>query len=124
MHVPEGAIPKDGPSAGCAYVTALMSLALGQRVAPGLAMTGEVTITGQVLPVGGIKEKLMGALRAGLRTVLLPEGNRGDVEEAPAEVREGLDVQFVSHYRDVLKAAFPGVEATGKEQEGAADAKS
>lgn len=90
VHVPAGATPKDGPSAGCAIATALLSLALARPVRPDLAMTGEVTLTGKVLPIGGVKEKTLAAKRSGVRHILFPEGNRRDWEEL-AEVREGCD---------------------------------
>ena len=97
VHCPSGAIPKDGPSAGLAHTIALISLFSGRAVRPTLAMTGEVSLRGRVMPVGGIKEKLIGALRAGVATVLLPVGNRKDVRDLPAEVKEGLEVVFVGY---------------------------
>ena len=119
LHVPEGATPKDGPSAGITMATALLSLARNEELARPLAMTGELTLTGRVLPVGGIREKLIAAKRVGLREVLLPEANRGDYEELPAYIRRGIKVQFVNHFRDVAAAAFkrprgrrPGVAHT------------
>ena len=95
VHCPAGAVPKDGPSAGLAHAVALVSLFSGRSVPPQIAMTGEVSLRGKVTPVGGIAEKLIGALRAGVRTVLLPAGNRKDVKDLPAEVREGLDIVHV-----------------------------
>ena len=92
VHCPSGAIPKDGPSAGLAHTIALISLFSGKAVPPTIAMTGEVSLRGRVMPVGGIKEKLIGALRAGVRTVLLPVGNRKDVKDLPEEVKEGLEI--------------------------------
>ncbi|KAI9770620.1 MAG: hypothetical protein M1840_003212 [Geoglossum simile] len=95
VHCPSGAIPKDGPSAGLAHTIALISLFSGKPVPPTVAMTGEISLRGRILPVGGIKEKLIGALRAGVKTVLLPAHNRKDVKDLPAEVRDGLDIAFV-----------------------------
>ena len=95
VHCPSGAIPKDGPSAGLAHTIALISLFSGKAVPPEIAMTGEVSLRGRVMPVGGIKEKLIGALRAGVKTVLLPQGNRKDVKDLPIEVKEGLEIVHV-----------------------------
>jgi Lon-like ATP-dependent protease len=106
LHIPEGATPKDGPSAGVTVATALLSLALEKPPRNDLAMTGELSLTGKVLPVGGIKEKTIGARRAGVRCLVLPEGNRRDFEELPEELREGLEVHFAAHYDDVFDVAF------------------
>ena len=106
VHVPSGSIPKDGPSAGTAMFTTLASLVLGRKVDPKLAMTGEVTLRGAVMPVGGIKEKLIAAHRAGIRKILLPRLNEKDLKELPAEVRADLDVTLVDHVADVLKLVF------------------
>ncbi|MCE9557571.1 MAG: endopeptidase La, partial [Armatimonadetes bacterium] len=107
VHLPAGAVPKDGPSAGVAMVTALTSLLTGRKVQDRLAMTGEVTLTGTVLPVGGIKEKIIAAHRAGVTTVILPEDNRKDyLEEVPAAIREVLKVHFASDVDQVLKIAL------------------
>ena len=106
LHVPEGATPKDGPSAGITMATALLSLARNQRVARPLAMTGELTLTGRVLPVGGIREKVIAARRSGIRELILPEANRGDFEELPDYIREGIEVHFVSRYPQVVAIAF------------------
>lgn len=95
VHCPGGAVPKDGPSAGMAHAIALVSLFSGKPVPPTVAMTGELSLRGRVHRVGGIKEKLIGALRAGVKTVLVPEGNRGDVGELPKEVKEGLEIVCV-----------------------------
>ena len=96
LHVPAGAIPKDGPSAGVTMATALVSLLRGQPIRPGLAMTGEITLSGRVLPVGGIKEKVLAAHRAGLTTLILPRQNeRQLLEDVPAEVRAQLEVHLV-----------------------------
>jgi ATP-dependent Lon protease len=106
MHIPEGATPKDGPSAGIAMATALFSLAKGKAVARPLAMTGEITLTGAVLAVGGIREKLIAAKRANIMEIILPEAVRKDYMELPKFVKEGLKVHFVKHYRDVYKIVF------------------
>jgi ATP-dependent Lon protease len=92
VHCPGGAVPKDGPSAGVAHTIALVSLFSGKAVDPALAMTGEISLRGRVHPVGGIKEKLIGALRAGVRRVMIPEGNKKDVADLPQEVKDGLQV--------------------------------
>ena len=107
IHVPAGAIPKDGPSAGVTILTAMTSLFTGKSLRPRLAMTGEITLTGQVLPVGGIKEKVLAAHRAGIHKVLLPARNEKDLkEEVPEGVQKDLEVQFVSEASEVLIAAF------------------
>jgi len=106
VHVPEGATPKDGPSAGITLVTALLSLALDKPVAADLAMTGEVSLTGKVLPVGGIREKIIAARRVGVKQVILPKGNAKDVEELPDYLKDGLDVQLVESYDQVFPVAF------------------
>lgn len=106
LHVPEGATPKDGPSAGCTMVTALLSLARGHPVRPNLAMTGEISLTGKVLPVGGIKEKVIAAKRAGVDTVILPDDNRKDWADLPDFVQDGITVHFVSNYDQVFDIAF------------------
>lgn len=106
LHVPEGATPKDGPSAGCTIITALLSLATNKPVRQNLAMTGEVSLTGKVLPVGGIKEKTIAARRADVDCIILPEGNRKDFADLPEFVKQGLEVHFVSNYNDVYKIAF------------------
>lgn len=106
MHVPAGATPKDGPSAGVTMASALLSLARGQRIAKVLAMTGELTLTGQVLPVGGIREKVIAARRAGIKQLILPEANRGDYEEVPEHIRKGITVHFVSRYSQVIPLLF------------------
>jgi ATP-dependent Lon protease len=95
VHCPSGAIPKDGPSAGLAHTIALISLFSGKAVPPQIAMTGEISLRGRVMPVGGIKEKLIGALRAGVKTVLLPVQNRKDVKDLPQEVKDGLEIIHV-----------------------------
>ena len=107
MHIPEGATPKDGPSAGITMITALLSLLLGVPVRENLGMTGEVTATGRVLPIGGLKEKLIAARRSRLTTLIFPKENQRDYDELPDFLKKGLDVHFVSHYDDVFKLAFP-----------------
>jgi ATP-dependent Lon protease len=107
VHVPEGAVPKDGPSAGITMLTALASLLSGRVVRPRLAMTGEVTLTGQVLAVGGIKEKVLAAHRAGVQTLILPKENRKDYdEEVPEAIRQQLTAHFVSSAEEVLRLAL------------------
>ena len=106
LHVPAGATPKDGPSAGITMASALLSLARGRRIVRNIAMTGEITLTGHVLPVGGIREKLVAAKRAGVKEVILPAANRGDYAELPETVREGLEVHFVSRYPEVIPLLF------------------
>ncbi|XP_042903282.1 lon protease homolog, mitochondrial isoform X2 [Parasteatoda tepidariorum] len=106
LHVPEGAVPKDGPSAGCTMVTALLSLALGKSVKQNTAMTGEVSLTGKVLPVGGIKEKSIAAKRVGVTTLIMPAENKKDFADLAKFITEGLDVHFVEHYKDVYKIVF------------------
>ncbi|WP_192034850.1 endopeptidase La [Halomonas sp. YLGW01] len=106
LHVPEGATPKDGPSAGVTMTTALLSLARHQAIDRPLAMTGELTLTGQVLPVGGIREKIIAARRSDLFEVILPEANRRDYDELPDYLREGMTVHFAKQYKDVAKVVF------------------
>jgi ATP-dependent Lon protease len=102
LHIPAGAIPKDGPSAGITMFASLASLLLGRRVRHDVAMTGEITLRGSVLPVGGIKEKTLAAHRAGIRRVILPERNRKDVDDIPEEARKDLDLVFVRRMEEVL----------------------
>ena len=106
VHVPAGAVPKDGPSAGVTMVTALASLASGRPVRSDVGMTGEVTLNGRVLPIGGVKQKLLAAHRAGLKTVFLPARNEPDLDDVPAPVREQLDVRLVSDVADVVAEAL------------------
>ncbi|PNS18326.1 hypothetical protein CAC42_6143 [Sphaceloma murrayae] len=114
VHCPSGAIPKDGPSAGLAHTVALVSLFGGRSVPPTLAMTGEVSLRGKVMPVGGIKEKLIGALRAGVKKVLLPVGNRKDVKDLPIEVKEGLEIRHVGYIWEALNEIWPGAGWPGE----------
>jgi len=106
VHVPAGAVPKDGPSAGITIATAIASLAAGRTVSDGVGMTGEITLTGQVLPIGGVREKVLAAQRAGLDRVLLPRENEPDLEELPQEVRDQLEFVLVDGAQEVLEAAF------------------
>jgi ATP-dependent Lon protease len=106
LHVPAGATPKDGPSAGVTMTTALLSMILGKPVMKRLGMTGELTLTGHVLPIGGVKEKTIAARRAGLLTLIFPEENRKDFGELPDYLKEGLTVHFASTYPDVYRVAF------------------
>ena len=106
LHVPAGATPKDGPSAGITMATALYSLAVGKPVRKRLAMTGELSLTGQVMPIGGVKEKTIAARRARVRTLILPEGNRGDYEELADRLKKGMTVRFVSTFDEVLRICF------------------
>lgn len=108
IHVPEGAIPKDGPSAGIALMTSMLSALRGAPPAGKLAMTGEITLRGRVLAVGGIKEKVLAAHRAGVARVLLPKENEKDFPDIPAEVREAIDIQLVDRAEEVIAFAFPG----------------
>jgi ATP-dependent Lon protease len=114
VHVPAGAVPKDGPSAGVTMVTALASLASGRPVRSDVGMTGEVTLNGRVLPIGGVKQKLLAAQRAGLKTVFIPKRNEPDLDDVPAEVLEKLDVRPVSDVAEILAYAL--------ESQGQADA--
>ena len=106
LHVPAGAIPKDGPSAGVTITSALASLYTGRRVRPDTAMTGEITLSGLVFPIGGVKEKVLAAYRAGIRRILLPSRNEADVDDIPADVREELQIVFVSRISEVIDAAL------------------
>jgi ATP-dependent Lon protease len=106
MHVPEGATPKDGPSAGITMATALVSLARKERIRRPLAMTGELTLTGQVLPVGGIREKVIAARRSRIMELILPHANRRDFEELPDYLREGINIHFARSYREVYEFVF------------------
>jgi ATP-dependent Lon protease len=108
VHVPAGAIPKDGPSAGVALAMSMISLLTGRPVRPDVAMTGEITLRGRVLAVGGIKEKMLAAHRAGIRTVVLPKRNEKDLADVPAAAKEGMDFVFVDTVREMLPAVFNG----------------
>ena len=106
LHVPAGAVPKDGPSAGVTMVTALASLASGRPVRSDVGMTGEVTLNGRVLPIGGVKQKLLAAHRAGLTTVFLPQRNEPDLDDVPESVREQLEIRLVSDVADLVREAL------------------
>ncbi|KFK26447.1 hypothetical protein AALP_AA8G249700 [Arabis alpina] len=106
LHVPAGATPKDGPSAGCTMITSLLSLAMQKPVRKDLAMTGEVTLTGRILPIGGVKEKTIAARRSQVKTIVFPEANRRDFDELAENVKEGLDVHFVDNYEKISELAF------------------
>ncbi|MDN4635123.1 MULTISPECIES: endopeptidase La [unclassified Bacillus (in: firmicutes)] len=108
IHVPEGAVPKDGPSAGITIATALVSALTGRPVSKEVGMTGEITLRGRVLPIGGLKEKALGAHRAGLKTIILPKDNEKDIDDIPESVREGLTFIPVSHLDEVLEKALVG----------------
>lgn len=107
IHVPAGAIPKDGPSAGITMLTALASLLLDKAVKPLLAMTGEVTLRGLVLPVGGIKDKVLAASRSGIREVVIPYENRNDLDEIPSHIKKSLRFHLVRRVEEVLDIALP-----------------
>ena len=114
IHIPEGAVPKDGPSAGITMATAMMSAITGRKVRADLAMTGEITLRGRVLPIGGLKEKLLAAKNAGIQTVIVPKENEIDVEELSSEITKGLEIIPVSHMGEVLKIAFVKQRRTAK----------
>ncbi|HLL17127.1 MAG TPA: S16 family serine protease, partial [Pyrinomonadaceae bacterium] len=124
---PAGAIPKDGPSAGVAITAALASLMTGRRVSHNTSMTGEITLSGLVFPVGGIKEKVLAAHRAGIRRIILPSRNEADIADIPAEVQQELEIVLVSRISEVLDAALeklvanpppppPGMDAAARNQ--------
>ena len=106
IHVPEGATPKDGPSAGITITTALVSLARGESITRPLAMTGEITLTGDVLPVGGIKEKIIAARRTGIKEIILPDGCASEYEKLPGHIKEGIKFHFAKTYKDVYRIVF------------------
>ena len=118
VHVPAGAIPKDGPSAGVSMITSLVSLLTNKPVKAKVAMTGEITLRGNVLPIGGVKEKVTAAHRSGITEVILPDLNRKDLEDVPEHVSKDLTFHFVKEIRDVLKVAIPGVLNASKKSAG------
>ena len=106
IHIPEGAIPKDGPSAGITIATALFSAISDRKVYKEIGMTGEITLRGNVLPIGGVREKILAAHRAGLKKILLPEKNKKDLVEVPKKVLEDLNIIYVRHMDEVIKFAL------------------
>jgi len=106
LHIPEGSVPKDGPSAGITMATALYSVITGKKVSKDVAMTGEITLRGRVLPIGGLKEKILAAKNAGIKKVLVPKKNTKDIEEIDEEIKQGLNIVFVEHMDEVLKEAI------------------
>ena len=106
VHVPEGATPKDGPSAGVTMVTAMLSLATNKSTRADLAMTGELSLTGRVLPIGGVKEKTIAAQRAGIRHIVFPKANKRDFDELADNLREGITAHFAERYEEVFEIAF------------------
>lgn len=106
LHIPEGATPKDGPSAGITMVTSMLSLLLNKPVMQDLGMTGELTLTGRVLAIGGVKEKVIAARRSGARVLIFPKDNKRDYDELPAYIKKGLTIHFVEHYDEVYTIAF------------------
>jgi ATP-dependent Lon protease len=117
VHIPAGAMPKDGPSAGVTLLTALVSLFTGIRVRHDVAMTGEITLRGRVLPIGGLKEKVLAAHRAGITRIVIPDRNKADLEEIPTEVKLGLELIPVGRVDEVIEAALersPARPATPK----------
>ena len=107
LHIPEGATPKDGPSAGITMATTFMSLLTGKVIKPNLAMTGELSLTGKVLPIGGLREKTVAARRNGIKTILIPVANKRDLDEIPSHVKSGIKFIPVSRVEEVLNFVFP-----------------
>ena len=110
IHFPEGAVKKDGPSAGITITTAIISLALNKSVPQDIAMTGEISLNGKVLAIGGVKEKTMAAAREGVKKLIFPKANEKDVSELPDYIKEGIRFYFVEDYPDVFKILFPDVK--------------
>ena len=106
IHIPEGAVPKDGPSAGITMATAVFSALTNRPVSAAVAMTGEITLRGRVLPIGGLKEKILAAKTVGIQKVIVPEENRKDVEEISREIKSGLEIVYVKHMKEVLEHAL------------------
>ena len=115
VHVPSGAVPKEGPSAGVTMTTSLLSMMTGKPLRQDVAMTGEMTLRGKVLPVGGIREKVTAAHRAGAKIVLIPEDCQRDIDEIPQEVRDDLDIRLVKRVEDVWEVAFSHAD-TGRNE--------
>lgn len=109
IHFPEGSTPKDGPSAGITITTALISLALDAPIQPDIGMTGEISLNGKVLAIGGVKEKTMAASREGVKTLIFPKANEKDIQKLPAYIKEGITFHFVEDYNDVFELMFPSV---------------
>ena len=122
LHVPAGAVPKDGPSAGVTMVTALASLASGRPVRSEVGMTGEVTLNGRVLPIGGVKQKLLAAHRAGLTEIFLPARNGPDLDDVPANVLEGLTVHLVTDVAEIVASALEPAAGAAAKRKGSAAA--
>jgi ATP-dependent Lon protease len=118
IHVPAGATPKDGPSAGVTMATALVSAYSGKKVRSDTAMTGEITLSGLVLPIGGLKEKILAAHRAGFKQVILPKGNEADLTELPEQVRQDMNFILAEHISEVLAAAIPELNNAQERQSG------
>ena len=106
IHIPEGAVPKDGPSAGITMATAMLSAIIEKPVKASVAMTGEITLRGRVLPIGGLKEKILAAKNAGIKTVLVPKKNEKDIEEISAEIKRGIEILFVETMEQVIAQAI------------------
>ena len=106
IHIPEGAVPKDGPSAGITMATAMLSAITKTPVRADVAMTGEITLRGRVLPIGGLKEKTLAAKNAGIKTICVPKKNEKDIDEISPEIKKGLKIVFVEQMKDVLDVAF------------------
>ena len=106
IHIPEGAVPKDGPSAGITMATAMLSAVTGKKVLASVAMTGEITLRGRVLPIGGLKEKTLAARMAHMKKVLVPDKNRPDMAEISKEITKGMEIVFVKTMDDVVREAF------------------
>ncbi|HET7839625.1 MAG TPA: S16 family serine protease, partial [Rectinemataceae bacterium] len=107
LHIPEGATPKDGPSAGITMATALLSLVTGRKIRDRLAMTGELSLTGQVLPIGGLREKTVAAKRNKIRDIIIPAGNEKDLDDIPEHVKKGISFHPAERMEDVIAIAFP-----------------
>ena len=107
IHFPEGSTPKDGPSAGITITTALVSLALNKPIKANVGMTGEISLTGKVLPIGGVKEKTMAASREGIKTLIFPKANEKDIHKLPAYITEGVTFHLVEEYSEVFAIVFP-----------------
>ena len=123
VHVPAGAIPKDGPSAGVSMVTSLVSLLANKAVKEKVAMTGEITLRGNVLPIGGVKEKVTAAHRSGIKTIILPDHNRKDLEDIPDHIKKDLDFHFAKEMMDVIDIAIPGLNSQKKSKKASSKSK-